>query len=297
MLHGIHSIFPPRDITGHSGRDPISEKKLEKLEGLWQHTMEILGWIIDGANYTIQLPPSKVKKMITTQFQKIAGSLHHASMGIPGGRGLFTTIWQAKAKAKSGWILLTAEIKAAFADFRWLFKEIANHPINEAQLVPRLPHLHGYTDACKFGAGGVWIILPLANNTNRYIYWSVDFSLAVIQQFNNDIISINDLEMAGVLLGWLALKHLLPILQHVLQCGMQCDNSATVSWTKKFSARSFRAGHLFCALALRQQVRRSAPILVISIAGLLVNNMADIASRYSSSSKIVKNLTHPRLLF
>ena len=36
MIHGIHSIFPPKDITGHAGGDPISEKKLEKLEGLWQ---------------------------------------------------------------------------------------------------------------------------------------------------------------------------------------------------------------------------------------------------------------------
>ena len=27
MLHGIHSIFPPPTITGHSGADPISIKK------------------------------------------------------------------------------------------------------------------------------------------------------------------------------------------------------------------------------------------------------------------------------
>ena len=52
----------------------------------------------------------------------------------------------------------------------------------------------------------MWII-PLANGTNRYIYWSVNFSPAVIQQFENNLISINDLEMAGVLLGWLALEH------------------------------------------------------------------------------------------
>ena len=296
MLHGIHSIFPPKDISGHDGGDPISQKKLEKLEGLWQHTKEILGWIIDGANYTIQLPPEKVEKMVTTlkslskkkktrikDFQKIAGSLHHASMGIPGGRGLFTTIWQAMANAKGGWIKLSPELKATFSDFKWLFQEIANHPINVAQLVPRLPHIQGFTDACKYGAGGVWII-PLANGTNRYIYWAVDFPQTVIDQFEADIISINDLEMAGVLLGWLALEHLLPTLQHV-QSGLQCDNSSTVSWTRKFTARSFRAGHLLRALALRQQICRSAPLLVISIAGLL-NDMADVASRFSSSKAL-----------
>ena len=115
MLHGIHSVFPTWDINGHTGGDPISEKKLDKLEGLWEHTKEILGWILDGANYTIQLPPEKVDKIVTTlkslskkrrvrlkDFQKFAGSLHHASMGIPaGGRGLFTTIWKAMANQKS----------------------------------------------------------------------------------------------------------------------------------------------------------------------------------------------------
>ena len=49
-------------------------------------------------------------------------------------------------------------------------------------LVPRLPHIQGFTDACKYGAGGVWII-PLANGTNRYIYWAVDFPQTVIDQF------------------------------------------------------------------------------------------------------------------
>ena len=34
MLHGIHEIFPPPSVTGHSRGDPISEKKLKKLEGL-----------------------------------------------------------------------------------------------------------------------------------------------------------------------------------------------------------------------------------------------------------------------
>ena len=35
MLHGIHTVFPPTNsITKHNGGDPISETKLDKLEGL-----------------------------------------------------------------------------------------------------------------------------------------------------------------------------------------------------------------------------------------------------------------------
>ena len=62
MLHGIHSIFPPPEITNHNGGDPISEKKLKKLEGLWDTQKEILGWMINGKDYTIHLPQEKQEK-------------------------------------------------------------------------------------------------------------------------------------------------------------------------------------------------------------------------------------------
>ena len=64
MLHGIHSIFPPPKITDHNGGNPIFERKLDKLEGLWEPVKEILGWIIDGANYTISLPEDKVQRIL-----------------------------------------------------------------------------------------------------------------------------------------------------------------------------------------------------------------------------------------
>lgn len=37
MLAGVHSIFPLPDITGHHGKDPISQKKLCQGEGTWTH--------------------------------------------------------------------------------------------------------------------------------------------------------------------------------------------------------------------------------------------------------------------
>ena len=189
------------------------------------------------------------------------------------------------ANVKGGWIKLSPELKATFSYFKWLFQEIANHPINVTQLVPHLLHIQDFTDACKYGAGGVpvWII-PLTNGTNWYIYWAVDFPQTVVDQLNADIISINDLEMAGILLGWFTFEHLLPMLQHV-QSGLLCDNSSTVSWTRTFTTRSFQSGHLLRTLALRKQICWSAPLLVISIAGLL-HDMADIALRFSSSTAL-----------
>lgn len=43
LITGIHSIFPPPHISGHHGPDPISEGKLDKGEGTWDYTKEILG--------------------------------------------------------------------------------------------------------------------------------------------------------------------------------------------------------------------------------------------------------------
>ena len=73
MLHGMYSIFQPLSVTGHKVGDPISEKKLKQLDGLWQHVKEILGWILKKGISN----PSHPKKIV--------GTLHHASMGIPGG--------------------------------------------------------------------------------------------------------------------------------------------------------------------------------------------------------------------
>ena len=56
MLHGIQSIFPPLSVTGHIGGDSISEKKIAKGEGKWSHQKEILGWAVNGLNYTISPP-------------------------------------------------------------------------------------------------------------------------------------------------------------------------------------------------------------------------------------------------
>ena len=63
MLHGIHSIFPPLEVSGHQGEDPISQKKLIQGEGLWETTKDILGWIFDRSNFTIQPTPDKCQKI------------------------------------------------------------------------------------------------------------------------------------------------------------------------------------------------------------------------------------------
>ena len=42
MLHGIHAIFPPPEVTGHTGYDPIAYKKMVDGDGIWDVYKEIL---------------------------------------------------------------------------------------------------------------------------------------------------------------------------------------------------------------------------------------------------------------
>eukprot|EP00957_Ditylum_brightwellii_P032233 2443086-Ditylum_brightwellii.AAC.3 len=43
MMHGIHAIFPPPEVSGHARHDPISESKIDKGEGVWEYAKETLG--------------------------------------------------------------------------------------------------------------------------------------------------------------------------------------------------------------------------------------------------------------
>ncbi len=105
ILHGIHKIFPPARPNHPNEDEPIALKKLRNGDGLWATSKEILGWVFDGINRCILLPPAKVTNLLreirsTTrrrvlkvrQLQQLQGRLIHASMGIPNGKGLLSPL-------------------------------------------------------------------------------------------------------------------------------------------------------------------------------------------------------------
>ena len=79
-------------------------KKIEE-EGAWKTRKEILGWLLNGIQKTIQLPPDKCDKRIkiltelneknfatVKGLQSIQGKLQVASIGIPLGKPLLGPI-------------------------------------------------------------------------------------------------------------------------------------------------------------------------------------------------------------
>ena len=62
VLQGIHDVFP---ADNNDEEDPISLKKLKKLEAMWALHKDILGFTFDGVEKTIWLEEAKRDTLLT----------------------------------------------------------------------------------------------------------------------------------------------------------------------------------------------------------------------------------------
>ena len=320
LFHAIHSIFPPVAVTKHDGEDPISEKKLKQGEGIWSTRKEILGWLFDGIARTIELPPPKVDKLVhsltkilrtkhttTTELQSLLGKLQHATLGIPSGKGLLAPLYKLlpvrhpnqppKRRKQTIPIPSTSLAYRLLYDYRTLIRLIGQRPTHCAQLVTGMPAYVGFCDACKYGAGGVWCA---GSKHLEPIVWRVEWPQSVAASLVSPsnpkgTLTINDLEMAGLLLHYLVLDHLVDLKhQHA---AAWVDNTSAVSWaTRLASSKSAVGQRLVRALCLRHCITQSSPLAAWSIAGAL-NGMADLASRsFRKAGKDTYNLSDSQFL-
>ena len=293
LLHAVHQIFPPPAATGHHGEDPISQKKLiDDKEGLWDTIKEILGWMFDGMERTMQLPEKKVLSLRATikellhrgnielkAFESFLGKVQHGCMGIPGGTALLPPLYKALQAAKNN---NQSQVKIhkgsaqfhALSDLRTIFKVLGASPIKCARLLPGHPAYIGHCDACKYGAGGIW--LSGLHNLHP-IVWRCPWPQDIVDRVSSGELTINDLEMAGVLLQYLLLEQIVDVTH--LHTAVWCDNTSAVSWTMKMSSKTSAVGQqLTRALTLRMLVNHSSHLAALSIAGI-DNDLADLASR------------------
>lgn len=192
MLHDIHSIFPPPEVIGHAGEDPIAQKKMLEGEGQWQDCKEILGWIFDGKVYTISLPEKKIETIIAeinkmkkiskhkqkhkqvvplNRWQKLAGKLMHASFGLFGGKAMFSPIWKAM-EGSPKIVPFNPALVECLKDWKYIIKNMLKSPTDISLLVAEYPHYMAYLDACGLGAGGV--LLPGSSNFPPLV-WQIEW--------------------------------------------------------------------------------------------------------------------------
>lgn len=171
LMHAIDDVFRPLDASDSSHRrEPISLKKLRKGDCSWSTVKLVLGWIIDTATMTIQLPPHRVERLAeilasipltqkrtsVKKWYKVLGELRSMSIALPGSRNIFSHMQSALSVKKGNRVTLDKGVHSALEDFRFILKDISKRPTRIAELVPLLASAMGHHDASGTGAGGVW---------------------------------------------------------------------------------------------------------------------------------------------
>jgi len=302
IMTGIHDVFPANDED--DGDDPISEKKLKKLEGQYSTTKTLLGFEFDGIHKTMWLDATKREKLLTIlrgwirtghrgsagipfkEFESTIAKIRHAFTCIPMGASLLSPCNRI-LKLQPSYVYLNRNkrVLTSIEGCRTLLRESTQEPTRCRELIPGWPDYIGFVDASSHGAGGVVIgeLSPCVPTIFRW-QWPSDITQDVKTAENPEgHISNSDLEMAGLVLLWLTMEEVCgPLTEKRLT--LFNDNTPTIRWaTKLASKRSRVAEHLVQALALRAKQQKACPFTPIHIAGKRMA-IADIPSRSFGSN-------------
>jgi hypothetical protein len=173
LLHALDSIFRGLDASdGPHRQEPASVKKRLKGDCTWATAKLVLGWLINTVSKTIQLPPHHLarlqailadlprtlKRVATRKWQQVLGELRSMSLGIPGARGLFSTLQQALRVPEARHIRLTASVHDFLDNFRHLTQTLLQRPTRISEVMPQQPGAIGACDAAASGMGGVHLV-------------------------------------------------------------------------------------------------------------------------------------------
>jgi hypothetical protein len=141
-------------------------------------------------------------------------------------------------------IPITKELQQILADWRYMIHHLKRTPTSVRQLVMEYPDFIGYSDACRLGAGGIWTNgISTIDPILWQLQWPSDIQRGLITDTNPDgWLTINDLELAGKILNWLALE-CQPIQLEYKHVGSFCDNTSAVAWAHQLrTSKSMVAG-------------------------------------------------------
>jgi hypothetical protein len=300
-------VFPPTSITKPvGGKEPISDRKLEKGDGNFETEKEMIGFEFDGIKRTVRLPAAKARRFIKEAhtmlrrkcvpiklFQTVIGKLRHATTILPAAEGLFSPVNSIlRSPAKS--LRLGEEIKSAILDLCSLIHLLGARPTHVRELIPDTPQYIGYHDAAAEGSGGVWFSLEFAM---RPILWREEFphniACNVVSESNpTGGITNSDLELAAELFAVGIILANAPQIKHAT-LGTLCDNSPTVSWINRMASKSKSAvaGSLLRGLSFMLYTHHAGRLTTVHVKGE-ENVMADIASRPTKARALFGSATH-----
>jgi hypothetical protein len=138
LLHSVDRVFRPLDDQDSPVRQHVpSIKKFQKGDGSLQLVKNVLGWIINTAQGTLELPPHRRQRlaaifdevrgqsrMALSKWHKILGELRSMSIGVPGSKGLFSTLQAAFRHTEQNRVRITPAMHDQLADFEHLLVDV-----------------------------------------------------------------------------------------------------------------------------------------------------------------------------
>ena len=293
-IHGIHSVFPPTNVTTHEGgKEPISEKKLRSGEGNFRSKKEMIGIEFDGKKRTVRLPADKARRYIKEahslirrrsvplkSFRTVVGQLRHATIILPAAKGFFTPL---NKLLKSGVhsLVLGREVKSTITDICSLIHLLGSRPTHVRELVPDMPQYIAYHDAAAEGSGGVWFSVV---HEMQPIVWREVFPPDIatdVKSLDNPTgtVTNSDLELAAEVLAVGVIMEMATTIKHVA-LGTFSDNTPTVGWIDRMASKSQSpvSGRLLRGLSYMLFWHHAGRLTTVHVNGP-ENVMADIASR------------------
>jgi hypothetical protein len=172
VMTGIHYVF--LENNKDDGDDPISEKKLIKLEGQYSTVKTLLGFDLDSEDKTMWLKSTKRKKLLTNlkgwirtghrstegipfkEFELTVVKTRHAFTCIPTGVSLLSPCNHV-LKAKPPYVYLSKNKKVLhmIKGCRTLLQESTREPTRCRQLISGWLEFVGIVDTSGHGVGGV----------------------------------------------------------------------------------------------------------------------------------------------
>ena len=306
-LHAINGIFPPPEISGHTGgKHPVSEKKAIRGDTRFEKTKEMLGFDLDGNARTVRLPTKKAEAIVTeirkllkkkkvrrNRFQSITGKLQHASLVMPATKPLFNPLYNAlKGNPRHIHIPPHSPCRVALRDFIDLTLEAARRPTHVHELIARAKEAGvWFCDASGFGAGGAWFIAGHSPIVWRVV-WPTDIQNSVVSDNNPDgALTNSDLELAAIVLHYMVLRQVCGGNTRHMKTVTFSDNTPAVVWSTRMRSKS-RADTAYHLLRGFAMVQRTAELCLPTINHIdgPINSMADDASRPIHLSLLSDNM-------
>jgi hypothetical protein len=291
VLQHLHGMF---EDDAHSPRRPIvSVSKVEKGDTAFSTRKRLLGWDVDSAALTIQLPAHRQERLSSLlqqfickrhttrrQWQKLLGELRSMTLAMHSSQHLFSAL-QHQLHSKGHRFRISQLSKLALADWQIMAQQLRTHPVAITSLVPHAPHYVGATDASVQGMGGFWLPTIRTHDTQPCA-WRSPFpetiqSLLVSHKNKIGKVNNSDLELAAAITGH-ATQHLHTNAPAYTNTYLATDNSAAQAWITKGSVSTDKPPASLLRLLAQHCRLWNARLSSVFVNGE-TNNIADLLSR------------------